>query len=266
MIRVGLIGAQGFVGSAFQRLLRDREGIKLTSVTLDNYFDELGREHDVLIDASGNSKKFLADKDPLKEFDLSVMQRIRTLINFPAKFHLHISSVDVYHDLTNHNATKENVLINYALQSRYGFHKLLAEELVQKYAQDWLIVRLAGMVGPGLIKNPIYDIINNKPLRIHPDSEYQFIHTDQVAQICWSLFEKQLRRIKVNVCADGLISPRDIAGILGIPINLLQLPADAVPRIVDINFDCLKQFTKVPQTIDVVSSFLDSIDKFPSEI
>ena len=36
-MQVTLIGAQGFVGSAFHRLLTNRQEIKLTSVTLDNY-------------------------------------------------------------------------------------------------------------------------------------------------------------------------------------------------------------------------------------
>lgn len=258
MMQVTLIGSEGFVGSAFRRLLEARPDIKMTSVTIDNYAQERGRQSDVVIDASGNSKKFLADEDPLKDFDLSVTHRLHTLIDFPGKVHLHISSVDVYQDLSSQITTMEETAIDHSRQSRYGFHKLLAEELVEKYASEWLIFRLAGMVGPNLQKNPIYDILHNQPLRIHPDSLYQFMHTDQVAQICWTVFEMGLRQIKLNVCAQKLISPRKIACILGRTLDLSLLQKDTIPRIVDVNSDRLAGYLKVPITTDVIHSFLQS--------
>ena len=257
-MQVTLIGAQGFVGSAFHRLLTNRQEIKLTSVTLDNYEQNRGIQSDVVIDASGNSKKFLADEDPIKDFELSVTHRLHTLIDFPAKFHLHISSVDVYHDLSDRQSTIEDTQISRTHQSRYGFHKLLAEALVKKYATNWLIVRLAGMVGPGLIKNPVYDILQNRPIRIHPDSLYQFMHTDQVAQICWSLFESKIQKTEINICSNGLISPRKIAEILNRPLNLTLVSSDSKPRIVDISTTKLKMFVKIPHTNEVINEFLSS--------
>lgn len=257
-MRVTLLGAQGFVGSAFRRFLETRPDIELVPVTRDNYVQARGQVSDVVIDASGNSKKFLADQDLLGEFELSVVHRLRTLVDFPARCHLHISSVDVYHDLAHRSATSELVSIDRTRQSNYGFHKLLAEDLVRRQAAEWLIVRLGGMVGPGLRKNPVYDLLHRKPLRVHPDSQYQFMHTDQVAQIGWMLMEKGVRGIEVNVCADGLISPRTIAGMLGRSLDLSLLPADAGPRVVDVSVNRLGEYTKVPLTTDVINAFLRS--------
>src|SRR5689334_8921941 len=99
-MRVTLIGAGGFVGSAFARDLGRRD-VELLPVTRSNYDHHAGLSSDVVIDAAGNSKKFLAEDRPFDEFDLSVAHRLRTLRDFPARLHIHISSVDVYDDLTS---------------------------------------------------------------------------------------------------------------------------------------------------------------------
>jgi nucleoside-diphosphate-sugar epimerase len=257
-MRVTLLGAQGFVGSAFRRLLEARPGVQLLPVTLENYLDLRGQGGDVLVDASGNSKKFLADENPVEEFDLTVAHRLRTLQEFPARCQLHISSVDVYDDLSSPATTAEDRPVDRTRQSRYGLHKLMAEDLVRAYSEDWLIVRLAGMVGPGLWKNPVYDVLHGLPLRIHPDSRYQFLHTDQVARLCWDLLEAGVRRTEVNVCGQGLISPRTVAAILGRPLDLSAMPALAQPRVVDVSIEKLSRYASVPRTADVIADFLRS--------
>src|SRR5882672_9314708 len=104
-MRVTLIGAQGFVGSAFVRVLRSRDDVDLVEVTRQNYASCAGEPSDVVIEAACNSKKFLADQEPTREFEASVAHRLNTLVDFPAELHLHISSVDVYSDLTSPKTT-----------------------------------------------------------------------------------------------------------------------------------------------------------------
>src|SRR5262249_25120759 len=144
----------------------------------------------VVIESACNSKKFLAEERPFAEFDHSVTHRLRTLRDFPARLHVHISSVDVYDDLSSPATTGESAAAGPENPSHYGFHKFLAEELVRHHAATWLIARLAGMVGPGLRKNPVFDLSRGQPLRIHPDSQYQFMHTDDVAACIWTLVER----------------------------------------------------------------------------
>jgi nucleoside-diphosphate-sugar epimerase len=253
--RVVVIGAQGFVGSAFVRLL-SRPGIELVAVTRRNYASCAGPRSDVVIDVAGNSKKFLAEARPVEEFEPSVMHRLRTLHDFPADLHVHISSVDVYSDLSSPATTRESSPIDLAKVSNYGFHKILAEQLARHYAPRWLIARLAGMVGEGLRKNPVFDILNGHPLRIHPESQYQFMNTDDVATVVWRLVEAGTAGEIFNICGAGLISPREIAALAGRPLDLSQLPSDSSPRIVDASIEKIEGTALMPQTKETMAAFL----------
>jgi nucleoside-diphosphate-sugar epimerase len=258
-VRVAVIGAGGFVGSAFVRHL-SAAGHEVSQVRRDNYDAYRGISHDVVVDAAANASKLLAERDPLADVERTVVHRWRTLHDFPAGLHLHISSVDVYDDLASPARTKESVAPDPAGQSHYGFHKHLAEQCVAHVARRWLIVRLAGMVGPGLKKNPVFDIVRDEPLRIHPDSRYQFLTTDDAAALSWMLVERGASNEIFNVCGDGLISPREIAALGGRGLNLTGLSSDLRPRIVDVSIDRLKRLAPVPSTRVAIERFLARIE------
>jgi nucleoside-diphosphate-sugar epimerase len=252
---VTVVGAAGFVGSAFVRHLAAL-GVSVRNVTRATYARWAGQASDVVIDAAGNSRKYVAEERPLEEFDASVGHRARTLRDFPARLQLHLSSVDVYADLDSPCTTVEDTPIEPARLSHYGFHKWLAEELVRHHAPEWLIVRMAGMVGPGLRKNPVYDVLHRLPLRIHPDSQYQFLSTDDVARMVWLLVDGGVRREVVNVCGDGVISPREIAVLAGVELELAAGAREGSPRIVTASNRRLKTWVEVPQTRATVGAFV----------
>ena len=58
---------------------------QVTAIGRDNYQKFRGQSCDLLINANGNSKKFLADDDPAAEFDASVASVLRNFVDFPAK-------------------------------------------------------------------------------------------------------------------------------------------------------------------------------------
>ncbi len=250
-----ILGGKGFVGSAFGRLFK-RLDVPFIGVQKDTYSRYKGREWDIVVNASNNSQKFLADQDPLREFELSTLNTMRILCDFPADLFIQISSVDVYSDLVSPLSTSEKTQPDIRRSSHYGFHKYLAEECVRHYARHWLIVRLAGMVGPNLKKNPVYDILHDQPLRIHPDSLYQFMTTDRVAEIVWLLVEKGWTEEVVNVCGRGLISPRQVAMLAKRQLDLSLLPSDAQPRIVDINIDKISALVDLPDTQKTIEEFI----------
>ena len=258
MTRVTIIGAEGFVGSAFTAYLSGFSGLDLNLVTRRNYAEKTGTASDIVIDAAGNSRKYLADREPVEEFDLSVTHRLRTLRDFPADLHVHISSVDVYSDLTSPETTREDSATDIAEVSHYGFHKLMAEQTVQHYAGSWLIARLAGMVGPGLRKNPVYDILHGEPLRIHTNSQYQFMDTADVARITWSLVERGVSGEIFNLCGEGVISPSEVADLAGCEMNLSMIDPTVQPRVVNISIEKIRTIMSIPNTRETIARFINA--------
>lgn len=257
--RVTVVGAGGFVGAAFCRHLGQAPGIELVAVDRATYAEHRGARSDVTIDCAGNSRKFVAEESPLEDLRLTVEHRLRTLHDFPADLQLHISTVDVYDHLDDPGSTDEEAALALPAPSRYGFHKRLAEQLVRQYAPAWLILRLAGMVGPGLRKNPVFDVVARKPIWIHPDSRYQFLHTDDMARMAWRLVAAGRQGEVFNLCGRGLISPREIAVLAGRALDLSRLPEDTRPRVVDVSVAKLAARFVVPETHATVRGYLASV-------
>jgi len=112
------------------------------------------------------------------------------------------------------------------------------------------------MVGPGLRKNPVHDILHGEPLRIHPDSRYQFLRSDNAVRIAWDLAQSGATGEVFNVCGDGLISPREISVLAGRPLNLTLLAAEAQPRIVDVNVAKIKGRISLPATRQTIEDYV----------
>lgn len=200
-----LIGGNGFVGSAYARLF-DKMGLHHRVITRENYDDYRGTTCDVLINANGNSKKFLAAREPLNEFDQSVRSVAESLEAFKCNTYVMLSTGDVYPEQHAPEVTVEDQPIDPARQSRYGLHKRLAEMLVQGTQARWLVIRMGGFVGPGLRKNAIHDMLTGAPVWLSPASELQFISTDRAAGLVWRLVEKGVSGEVVNLGSSGLVN------------------------------------------------------------
>lgn len=251
-MKVGVVGAGGFVGSAFARYLSPRPDVDLLPITRQNYAEFCGRSVDVLMNANGNSRKYLAAQDPLKDFDLSVRSTLQIVLDFPATLYVHLSSIDVYNNISDPAQNTEDTPIIPERLSAYGFSKYLSELVARRHAACWLIVRLGGMVGPGLWKNPIYDLTHGQPLRVHPSSAYQYMHTDDVTRIVWGLVERNISAEVYNVCGDGVIALSDVQAMLALPSEDNGLERQWY----EINVGKLKTLESVPRTVDTVRRFL----------
>lgn len=199
-----ILGGNGFVGSAYSRLF-SRLGIGHKVITKSNFEEFRGSSCDVLINANGNSKKFLSDKDPLLDFDLSVRSVLESLEAIKSKIYIHLSSGDVYPDTSSFEKTDEDSFIDVELLSRYGLNKFLAENIIRGVHKKYLIIRMGGFVGPGIKKNAIFDMLTNSPIWLSPESELQFISTDTAASLVWSLLQKGLLNQVVNIGGRGLV-------------------------------------------------------------
>lgn len=251
---ITVIGGNGFVGSAYVRLLAAR-GIAHRIVTRENYHSLKGTSCDVLINANGNSRKFLAAREPLNEFDQSVRSVAQSLEDFPCKTYVLLSTGDVYPDQSSAVVTGEAQTIDPARQSRYGLHKSIAEQLVRGTQEQWLVMRMGGFVGPGLKKNAIYDMLTGAPVWLSPQSELQFISTDRAAELVWGLVEQGVRNEIVNLGAIGTVQLEALhRKIASRSIFMPQAPT----ILYDVSLDKLQKLSALtlPHSQEQVESFV----------
>ena len=252
-----VIGGRGFVGSAIVEESRQR-GYRTVVVDKDEYTSVLGASCDLLINANGNSRKYLATKDPNEEFDLSVRSVLRSLHDFKTNHYIHLSTIDVYPDHENPTANTENTLIDEKALTPYGFHKFLAEKIVRYYAPRWTIVRMGGFVGPKLWKNSIHDLLTGVDLKVHPDSVYQYLHTADLARLLFDLIESAPSQEVYNICGAGVVSLRDIASW----IPGAKLPTDDPKRPqerYEVSTRKIEERMALPRTVDTVKRFVEEV-------
>ncbi len=249
-----ILGGKGFVGRAIAEEARQR-GYSVVIVDKDEYEATKGTTCDLLINANGNSKKFLARENPRLEFDLSVRSVLYSLNDFTAKRYVHLSTMDVYPDVFDPRLNHEGVTIDTSRQSPYGFHKYLAEQLVCHYAGDWLIFRMAGFVGQGLWKNPIFDLLNNIPLRVHPDSEYQYLNTRDLANSVFEMTKQDLSHEIFNITGQGVISLREVSRL--ITGHHIDSSCETFPKEhYEMNVEKICRYVRIPETRETVSVFI----------
>ena len=252
-----VLGGNGFVGSAIVKEAKAR-GYDVLPVGREEYEAAKGRTTDLLINANGNSKKFLAREDPVLDFQLSVESALRALHDFQATRHVFISSIDVYPDCSDPAHNAETAAIDLNALSPYGFHKFMAEQIVRYHAPDALILRLGGALGPGLWKNPVFDLITGQTLRVHPDSAYQYLNTADVGRIVFDLVEADRRADTINVAATGAIPLRDVAQMIPdcqLPENEVDLKKERY----EINNAKLAALLPVPESRAVAWRFLNDV-------
>ncbi|MCX8956421.1 NAD-dependent epimerase/dehydratase family protein [Erwinia psidii] len=147
-----LIGFTGFVGAT---LLKQKTFQALYRST--NIADICGQSFDTVVCAGAPGQKWLANKQPENDracIDL-LIEKIKTV---KCKQFILISTVDVFKNPENideHSPVDEEQL------QPYGLHRRELEKFVAAHFDQSLIVRLPGLVGPGLRKNIIFDFHHN---------------------------------------------------------------------------------------------------------
>jgi nucleoside-diphosphate-sugar epimerase len=249
-----VIGGTGFVGSAYARLF-ERKGLPFRIIRREDFDSLRDTSCDILINANGNSKKFLADQDPNGEFEASVSSVLRSLTAFKFDKYVHLSTGDVYPAQSCPEQSREDIGIPVERLSRYGLHKFLAEQLVRNYAKKWLVVRMGGFVGPGLKKNAVYDILNDQPVWLSPDSELQFIQTDTAAELVWNMVENGVTGEVVNLGAEGVLNLAEFHR--SVESSSIYKP-EAKPVRFELNLDKLRSLVSlpIPHTRDEVFNFV----------
>lgn len=161
-----LIGYSGFVGST---LLKQAHFSALFRST--NIHEIENREFNIAVCAGAPAQKWIANRDPAddrKKID-SLINHLRTI---KCKKFILISTVDVFKEPIG---VDESTPVDESGLHAYGFHRRLLEKFVEQHFKSHLIVRLPGLVGPGLRKNVIFDFLNNNNLHsIESRGMFQF--------------------------------------------------------------------------------------------
>lgn len=252
-----ILGGHGFLGSALAAAAEKR-GWETIRVGRADYEQYAGTAGDLLINANGNSKKYLAEKDPQLNFDLTVRSVAQSFRDFPAARYVYLSSIDVYPDKSNPANNREEAVIDPARLSCYGFHKYLAENMVRYHARQWLIFRLGGFVGAGLKKNAVYDLLMKEKLRVHPDSRYQYLDTGDMAAIVLQMIAAGQANTIFNLTGEGAIPLREIAQWLpGQP--LAGAPRDIPPEHYEMSLAKIKKIAALPASRAAVERFVKNV-------
>lgn len=150
-----LIGYSGFVGSVLLKQRNFEARYRSTNINEIN-----GESFGMVLCAGAPAEKWIANRQ--SEVD---WQKIEGLIKWLATIRCNtfvlISTVDVFKTplgVNEQTPVEENGL------HAYGLHRRRLERFVETQFPNHLIVRLPGLVGPGLRKNVIYDFLNDNNL------------------------------------------------------------------------------------------------------
>ncbi len=150
-----LIGFSGFVGST---LLKQSPFESLYRST--NIGEIEGRSFNEIVCAGAPAQKWIANREPEADRE-KIEALIAHLETIQCKTFVLISTVDVF---KNPIEVDEDTLVDELGLHAYGLNRHLLEKFVSNHFSNHLIVRLPGLVGPGLRKNVIFDFLNDNNL------------------------------------------------------------------------------------------------------
>jgi nucleoside-diphosphate-sugar epimerase len=255
-----VIGGTGLIGSAVCARL-SLEGHKVISLNSKNYREHVGSQADVVVNCNGNSYRYKAAKDPRWDFDASVLSVEKSLFEFKCARYFYVSTIDVYDDVSDLSRTKEDSSIATERLHPYGFHKWLAERLVERFANDSLILRTGTVIGTGVKKGPLFDLAQNEPVHMSLDSELSLIDSTMIADALTSFIATPPPCRVVNLTGTGPARLRSLLEETGMSGRVAQ-GADQVVYRYQIDNTRLRQFFAMPTSHEMGVRFLKSKSNF----
>lgn len=151
-----LIGFSGFVGATLCEQTHFESLYRSTNIQ-----DIPGQSFDSVVCAAAPAQKWIANREPVADRQ-NIESLIAHLKTMACKTFILISTVDVFKSPIG---VDEDTPVDEVGLHAYGLHRRLLEKFVESHYPNHLIVRLPGLVGPGLRKNVIYDFLNDKNLQ-----------------------------------------------------------------------------------------------------
>lgn len=152
-----LIGYSGFVGSTLLKQTRFDSLYRSTNIG-----EIRGQSFDAVVCAGAPAQKWIANREPAEDL-AKIEGLIEHLGSMTCKTFVLISTVDVFKAPLG---VDESTIVDESGLHAYGLHRRLLEKFVESNFANYLIVRLPGLVGPGLRKNVIFDFLNEYNLNV----------------------------------------------------------------------------------------------------
>jgi nucleoside-diphosphate-sugar epimerase len=248
-----VLGGTGLIGSALCEHF-GRAGHQVIAINSRNYAEHRGAQAEVLINCNGNSYRYKAAQDPYWDFEASVLSVQKSLFDFKFKRYFYFSTVDVYNNISDPAQNHEQSAIDTGKLHPYGFHKWLAERLVERFAERSLILRTGTVLGPGMKKGPLFDLAQGQPLRMAIDSELSLIDTATIARATAQFIAASPAHCIINLTGTGFARLRELCA--GAGLNW-QLAADAeqVTYRYNVCNDRLRQLFPVGSSMQIAMQF-----------
>jgi dTDP-4-dehydrorhamnose reductase len=171
-----VIGHRGFVGSNLSRLLPDAVGVgrqEIGALAGESFRD--------IYCAAPQAKKWWANQNPEQDrLEVDTLIKACRQLECTGSFIL-FSTVDVYDPPIGVDELCKPCETSHP----YGRHRLMLEKAVlDSFGSKSRITRLPALVGHGLKKNIIYDLLNNNNVeQINPNSSFQWFNLDHLPSI-----------------------------------------------------------------------------------
>ncbi len=192
-MKIELVGYSGFVGS---NLCAKHNFDGLYDIT--NIKEAYNTNPDILVYSGVPAQKFLANKEPEKDFEV-IKGAIKNIVNINPKKVILISSIDVYKE-TN-GIDEDTKIIPEDLQA-YGKNRFYLEQWVMDNFEDYLIVHLPGLYGKNIKKNFVYDLINIIPSMIKEDKFKSLTENDKFLEEYYTNQNNGFYQCKNNLSAE----------------------------------------------------------------
>lgn len=174
-----LVGYTGFVGSNLKKTHKF-DGLYDSKNVSESY----GKEPDLLVYSGVPAQKFLANKEPEKDFEI-IQNAIHNIKQINPKEIVLISTIDIYKNPVDVN---EDTIIETDNLQPYGYNRFYLEKWVIENIQNHLIVHLPGLYGENIKKNFIYDLIHIIPSMLTEEKYEELVNKDDLIK---NYYEKQ---------------------------------------------------------------------------
>tara|TARA_B100002051_G_scaffold191986_1_gene181998 strand:- start:6297 stop:7055 length:759 start_codon:yes stop_codon:yes gene_type:complete len=189
---VAIIGDTGLLGTSIKKKIETNHYFNTNNI---NLFDPdvcvSFPQVDNIIFLAGDPRIFYYRNKPGLCFKNNY-ELIKNILNKKTKNFIYISSVCVYKDISNYSKNNSTGWNDYS--KFYGISKLFSEYEIISKLDNYCIIRLSTPVNQNMLKGPLFDLKINKSYTSE-NSEYSFIHTDDVTNAIVHIIENQLNGV-----------------------------------------------------------------------